>query len=134
MAENLFQLAIIFDKQDWKIRATKMAEVLLPSVIKYPGSFGIWASLLLQQNVGMNEIAIIGADHVAVTSNVLLNFFPNLIVMSAAIEDMNYPLLANKPEVATVMIYLCKNYACLPPFPEIESLNEEIRNTNKITR
>ncbi len=134
MAENLFHLAIIFDKPDWKVRAIKMLELLLPSIIKYPGSFGIWGSLLLQQNAGMNEIAIIGTDHVAVTSNVLLNFIPNLIVMSAATENKRFPLLANKPEATTVLIYLCKNYACLPPVSDIQLLMEAIDNTNKITR
>ena len=134
MAENLFQLAIIFDKPDWRVRATKMLEALLPSIVKYPGSFGIWASLLLQQNAGMNEIAVIGTDHFTVTSNILLNFIPNLIVMSAASENMKYPLLANKPEVKPVLIYLCKNYACLPPFSDLQLLIEEIGNANKITR
>lgn len=134
MAENLFHLAIIFDKTDWKVRATKMLEVLIPSIIKYPGSFGVWASLLLQQKAGLNEIAVIGTDHVAVTSNVLLNFIPNLIVMSAATANNKFPLLANKPEATPVLIYLCKNYACLPPFSDIQLLIETIGNTNKITR
>jgi len=133
MAENLFQLAIMFDKPDWKVRATKMVKGLLPSVIKYPGSFGIWASLLLQQQVGMNEIAIIGKNYVEVTSNVLLNFIPNLIVMSSTIENMKYPLLANKPQVEPVLIYLCKNYTCLAPFSDSRLLIEQINNTNKIT-
>jgi len=134
MAENLFQLAIIFDKPDWSLRATKMVEVLLPSIIKYPGSFGIWASLLLQQKAGMNEIAVIGTDHLAVTSKILLNFIPNLIVMSGTTKNMKYPLLANKPEVKPVLIYRCKNYTCSTPVSDIQLLIEQIGNTNKITR
>jgi uncharacterized protein len=133
MAENLFQLAVIFDKPDWSIRATKMLEILSSQIIKYPGSFGIWASLLLQQKVGMNEIAVIGTDHLAVTSNILLNFIPNLIVMSGATENMKYPLLANKPEVKPVLIYRCKNYACSAPVSDTQLLINEIANTNKIT-
>ena len=134
MAENLFQLASICDKADWRVRAMKMLEELLPSILKYPGSFGIWASLLLHQRAGIIEIAVIGTDHVAVTSNLLLNFIPNLIVMSSATENMKYPLLANKPEVKPVLIYLCRNYTCSLPFSDTELLIDEIGNTNKITR
>jgi len=133
MAENLFQLAVIFDKSDWSVRATKMLEILSSQIIKYPGSFGIWASLLLQQKVGMNEITVIGIDHLAITSNVLLNFIPNIIVMSGATENMKYPLLANKPEAKPALIYLCKNYACSAPFSDTQLLIKEIDNTNKIT-
>ncbi|MEO7767598.1 MAG: thioredoxin domain-containing protein, partial [Ferruginibacter sp.] len=77
MAENLFYLSVIFDKQDWRVRAEKMCEVILPSIIKYPGSFGIWASLLLQRLAGTNEIAVVGADFISISNNILLNFIPN---------------------------------------------------------
>lgn len=133
MAENLFQMAVIFDKSAWKVRAIQMLKILSPQVINYPGSFGVWASLLLQQKVGMLEMAVIGTDHLAVTSNVMLNFIPNIIVMSAATENMKSPLLANKPLVNPVLIYLCKDYTCLAPFSDTQLLLKQISETNKIT-
>jgi uncharacterized protein len=134
MAENLYRLSVIFDKPDWRVRADKMLEILSPSIIKYPGSFGIWASLLLQQVMGTNEIAVIGADHMAVSIKILLNFIPNMILISSAKENKKFPLLANKPYNESTLIYLCKNYSCLAPFSSTETLIQKIAKTNKITR
>ena len=93
MAENLYLLSIIFDKPDWRTRADKMLEILSPSIIKYPGSFGIWAYLLLQQVSGINEIAVIGPDFVRVANKILLNFIPNLILMSSATGNKGFPFI-----------------------------------------
>jgi hypothetical protein len=134
MAENLIHLSIIFDNPSWQTRANKMLEIISASVIKYPGSFGIWACLLLQQKVGMNEIAVIGGDHLEKSNNIMLNFIPNIIVMSAATENMKFPLLANKPKNSAALVYLCKNYACSAPYSDTDLLLQEMAKTNKITR
>ncbi len=134
MAENLYQLSIIFDNTDWRNRVDKMMEILSPTIIKYPSSFGIWASLLLQRLTGINEIAVIGTDFVTVSNNILLNFIPNMVIMSSATENKVFPLLANKPHNTSTLVYLCKNYACLTPFLHSDSLMREIDKTNKISR
>jgi uncharacterized protein YyaL (SSP411 family) len=133
MAENLFHLSILFDKPEWGIRAEKMLKTLDPSIVKYPGSFGIWASLLLQQLFGLNEIAVIGTDFASVSNNILLNFIPNLIMMSGPTGNNRFALMSNKPHSASTLIYLCKNYACMAPFEEHISLLRQINSTNIIT-
>ncbi|MEP7111223.1 MAG: thioredoxin domain-containing protein [Ferruginibacter sp.] len=134
MAENLYLLSVIFNIGEWRNRADKMMKILSPSIIKYPGSFGIWAALLLQQLSGLNEIAVIGTDFVSVSNKILLNFIPNMVIMSAASENKGFPLLANKPCNKTALIYLCKNYTCLTPYSDTDSLIQEIDKSNKITR
>ena len=133
MAENLFELSVIFNKTEWRLRAVKMLETLLPSIIKYPGSFAIWASLLIQQKAGTSEIAVVGQDYLAISNNIMLNFIPNIILMAAATENIIFPLLQNKLESSTALIYLCKNYACLAPYSSTDLLMDEIVKTNKIT-
>jgi len=134
MAENLFHLAIYFDKPVWRIRSATMLEKLSPTIVKYPGSFGIWSALLLQQFMGLNEIAVIGMDFALVSDKILLNYFPNTVLMAAIKENNDYPLLANKPKRDETLIYLCKNYACLTPQKSVEIVINEIGFLNKITR
>jgi len=131
MAGNLYKLAFYFDKADWRDRADKMLETVLSSVIKYPGSFGIWASLVLQQKFGINEVAVVGSNFVSVSNNILLKFIPNMIMMSAEKENNAFPLLANKPKNDNTLIYFCRNYSCLNPFSNVNSLWEEIDVANK---
>ncbi len=134
MAENLFHLAIYFDKPGWRLRSATMLEILTPTIIKYPGSFGIWAALLLQQLMGLNEIAVIGMDFALVCEKILSKYFPNTILMGTQNENIDFPLLANKPKRDETLIYLCKNYACLAPQKSIELVIKEIEFLNKITR
>jgi uncharacterized protein len=108
-------------------------KTLSPSIIKYPVSFGIWAGLLIQQLKGMNEIAVIGTDFVSESNNILLNFIPNMIIMSAEKGNNRFALLSTKPHSGLTMRYLCKNFTCLPPFTDNVSLIKEIERTNIIT-
>ena len=131
MAGNLYKLAIYFDRADWRERADKMLETVLSSVIKYPGSFGIWASLVLQQKFGISEIAVVGSNFASVSNNILLKFIPNIIMMAAETENNAFPLLANRPKNESTMIYFCRNYSCLTPFSNVNSLWEKMDVANK---
>ena len=122
MAENLLQLSIVFDNAAWKLRSNKMLKILSASVMKYPGSFGIWASLLLYQVMGINEIVVIGSNFANISKDILLNYVPNVVIMSAEHGNEAFPLLATKPSSESDYIYLCKNYCCLAPFMSINSL------------
>ena len=134
MAENLLQLSIVFDNAAWKLRSNKMLKILSASVMKYPGSFGIWASLLLYQVMGINEIVVIGSNFANISKDILLNYVPNVVIMSAEHGNEAFPLLATKPSSESDYIYLCKNYCCLAPFMSINSLFSEIEKSNKINR
>ncbi|MBC7889399.1 MAG: thioredoxin domain-containing protein [Ferruginibacter sp.] len=133
MAENLYKLSLIYDKPQWGTRAGKMWEVISPAIIQYPGSFAIWASVILQQIAGMIEIAVISMDFLPISRKILLNFIPNMILLSSQKENNNFPLLANKTGTSDTRIYFCKNFTCLAPFSDADSLLREIYKTNKIT-
>ena len=132
MAENLLLLSIVFDIPAWRSRHNKMLNILSASIIKYPGSFGIWASLLLHQVMGINEIAVIGPDFSGIANDVLLNYIPNMVIMSSAVGNESFPLLAHKSSHEQNNIYLCKNQSCLAPFLSTSSLLKEIEKANKI--
>lgn len=134
MAENLLQLSIVFDKVEWRARSNKMLKSLSPSIMKYPGSFGVWASMLLYQVMGFNEIVVIGSNFEKISSEILLNYMPNTVIMSSALGNDAFPLLAGKPSNELDNIYLCKDYSCLAPFLSTSSLFSAVERGNKIKR
>ena len=134
MAENLLQLSIIFDNAQWRERANQMIKIVSSSTLKYPGSFGKWASLLLFQVIGVNEIVVIGKNNKDISNDILLKYVPNVVMMSSEKGNESFPLLAAKPSGQSDHIFLCKNYSCLAPFLSTNALLEEIEKSNKIRR
>ncbi len=125
MAQNLLYLGVVFNKHEWVEWSRAMTYRLLPMILKYPGSFGVWALNLQNLVKGINEIAVVGEKYAEVLNDVLRIYVPNRVVQSTANETPGLPLLAGKIPGPNVLIYLCKNYSCLPPtetVPELEKL------------
>ncbi len=60
MASNLLYLSKVFDRREWAQLSQRLSNSLQENTIKYPGSFGIWASLLQLYCFEVMEIAITG--------------------------------------------------------------------------
>jgi uncharacterized protein YyaL (SSP411 family) len=121
MAGNLLKLSIIFDQQQWRSRVDKMLVAIAPAAVKYPGSFGIWASLLMQYYKGINEITVLGLGSLEVASNIQVNYFiPNKLLMAAVDTVKGFSMFDGKEGSETALIYICKKYTCFPPLPESE--------------
>ncbi|MBC7867394.1 MAG: thioredoxin domain-containing protein [Gloeobacteraceae cyanobacterium ES-bin-316] len=129
MALNLFYLAIIFDQPSWKERAVRMTGSLQQVIVRYPTSFGVWATLLQALVYGVPEIALIGENFTKMHLEILRIFIPFTIFQSATLPDKRFPLLAGKPYTAEPKFYLCKNYACQKPVSET---NELIRLLSRV--
>ncbi|MGZ3838906.1 MAG: thioredoxin domain-containing protein [Flavisolibacter sp.] len=122
MAQNLYRLSLIFDRPLWKTRAEDMVRSLGDMIAKYPTSFGVWLSLLTEMIKGTREIAIVGENRESLLVQTLGLYLPHKIIMAAAGPLPQYPLLANKGENKKTLIYLCRNYACLPPVTTVGEL------------
>ncbi len=129
MAYNLHQLAILFDEKSWSERSDLMISSLSKAVISYPGSFGIWAMLLLEKITGTNEIVIAGKDVGMIHNQVLEEYVPNRVLMATEKEDLPFPLLIGKQALVHPAIYLCRNYTCLAPVFSAKDLMLLINNT-----
>ena len=93
--------------------------------IKYPASFGIWLSGLLEFAFGTNELAIIGPQFSNVLKEVL-NLYNPLRVLMAAPGENDFPLLKGKISKSQTLIYLCHNYACQRPVESVAELEQLI--------
>jgi len=123
MADNLYHLSLYFDNSGWRERAVSIVTSLGNAIIHYPTSFGVWAVLFTELIFGTNEIAIIGENYTSIHKELLSAYIPYKILMCSGHESSLFPLLADKRAgYAPVLIYLCRNYACLHPVADAGSL------------
>jgi uncharacterized protein len=128
MAFNLQYIGVVFDITGWRERAIKMCAGLQQAVHRYPGSFGVWATIILSIVGGIAEIAIIGKDAEIVRRELLGHFIPFRVMQSAQQADNDLPLLAGKPTSPDTQIYLCKNYQCSTPVNKVSELIRLLKN------
>jgi uncharacterized protein YyaL (SSP411 family) len=119
MALNLLYLSKVFDRRDWENLAKKLSNTLQESTLKYPGSFGIWASLLQFYCFEVLEIAITGREFEKNLPTVMKKYIPNKIIQSGETNFSIFPLLADRETAIPVAFYICKNFTCLRPFYNI---------------
>ena len=122
MAWNLYYLGIVFYRQDWVDRAVGMCKALEQVVLKYPTSFGVWATLMQSLAYGIPEIALIGENFGELQKDILRTFIPYKIFQSATRPSKDFPLLDNKPYSDRPQLYLCKNYSCQNAVTEVDTL------------
>lgn len=124
MATNLLYLGIVYDIDTWKLRSAHLCEELISAILKYPGSFGIWATLLNALSYKMVEIVLSGDKYMGKHEGFLANFLPNRIFQLTSANHPDFPLLRNKPVAGLSQFFLCRDYSCQQPVTE---LNEFLR-------
>ena len=128
MAENLYYLSVVFDIRKWNELAGKMTHALLNAVLKYPTSFGIWASIIARQAYGVKEIVISGPEMIRFRQEIVKEYLPDMILQCAINPDDNFSMLKGKNSTGKTLIYLCRNHHCLAPFNQPEDFFKEIQN------
>jgi uncharacterized protein YyaL (SSP411 family) len=132
MAFNLFYLSIIFDNKIWKEKATGFLQNLSELIIKYPTSFGNWASIFIDITADVNEIAICGTGFEELRNELLSYFVPNKVLQCTNnSKDQEYLLLSQKNISTQPFVYLCRNYTCKAPVNNIPAIINEIVNNPK---
>lgn len=119
MALNLSKLSIIFNIAAWQQRVGNMLSSISVSAIKYPTSFAIWASLLQQNVININEIAVVAQNGSKMAEQILGNYIPNKILMVLTGQSGEFAMLKDKVITEQPLIYLCKNYECLYPYKTV---------------
>lgn len=122
MAYNLYQLAHIFNNEAWRQMALDLVSAISNAVLKYPGSFGVWAGLVLEIVSGTNEIVVIGEQSGKLIPEILKNFIPHRLFMATEKRDESYPFLADKQLKTKSYLYLCRNNTCQPPVFSVSEL------------
>lgn len=130
MALNLRRLGILANRPEWVERSEQMVRALATAVIKYPGSFGVWAGLLQEMTTGTLEIAVAGPEFISVSREIRTDYLPFKVMMATG-EASPWPLLEGKPVGPETQIWLCRNYACQRPVVSVEELRTLINRGNR---
>jgi uncharacterized protein len=130
MAYNLYQLAILVDNPGWREKTFKMLISLGNAIVRYPSSFGLWASLLMEVVSSSAEIAILGDNAPEMLKEVSGFYIPHKVMMASTVEMDDFPLLRDKMLTGETLIYVCKDYACLQPLNRPEKLFEQLYKIN----
>ncbi|NOT51378.1 MAG: thioredoxin domain-containing protein [Chitinophagaceae bacterium] len=124
MAKNLYHLCMLSQIGGWKGRSYGMISSLGNAIVKYPGSFGNWACLLLEMVAGTNEIALTGPGFEQLLPELLKEYVPHKIIIGSADGERNqiWPLLKKKQSTNPPSLWLCRNYTCHLPVFSVKEL------------
>jgi uncharacterized protein YyaL (SSP411 family) len=123
----LYKLGLYFDESYWKEKSGKMISSLSSAIVRYPNSFGGWACVLMEISIGTNEIVVIAEKPQDILTQVLKEYIPHKIIMSAKEGSNSFPLLSGKEKQEGVALFLCRDYACEKPVLSISALIDLIR-------
>jgi uncharacterized protein YyaL (SSP411 family) len=126
MAYNLFYLATVFNRPEWKQRSVQICNQLQNAIIRYPNSFGVWATNALALSYGVPEIALVGQNFKDLHLAFLRTFTPFKVFQVSQGDDEDFPLLSGKPSQSIPYLYLCKNYACQSPVTDVNALMRQL--------
>ncbi|HQR92130.1 MAG: thioredoxin domain-containing protein [Bacteroidetes bacterium 24-39-8] len=115
MCANLLYLSLVFDLPEFKERAMAMLGALENAIVKYPGSFGVWAGQLQIQTKGVVELAITGKNWQIQVPQVLQAYIPHKIIQWGETNLAFFPLLVGRESNEDAAFYICKDYSCKAP-------------------
>ena len=113
MANNLLILGVAYGNDKYLSLSKQTCLSLLPAILKHPGSFGVWASVVQFHLQGTRELTLLGSGVLAYLEaalplfrpNLILNISENWLTMISAISDK---IIDNQE----VTFQLCENYTC----------------------
>jgi hypothetical protein len=123
MASNLFHLGVVYGNDKYLSLSKQTYLSLLPAITKHPGSFGVWASVLLLQLVGLKELTLIGPGVLAYLEAALPLFRPNNILNISENRLTSISSISNKIiDNQQVTFQICENQTCqLYPLTDFDS-------------
>ncbi len=129
MGLNLLYLGTVFDEAGWKERAFLSTRSIQDLIRRYPGSFGLWATLLNAYTYPLYEIVLSGDFSASKHREFLGKTVPNRVFQISSVTHPMLPILRNKPVKGPAQFFLCREYACQPPVKEVAELLGLIKNS-----
>jgi len=123
MARNLYKLGLLFDHSPYIDISAQMIRNVKKLMAKYGSAYSNWAMLLLDDVMGVYEIAITGADAEAKRKEIEKKYIPNKIILGGTKGSL--PLLQDKFSAQT-RIFVCKDKTCLLPVTEATEAFKQI--------
>jgi hypothetical protein len=120
MANVLYDLGTLLDKDDYKEKSITMANNIKPDMKKYASGYANYANLMLKEIVPFYEIAIVGKDAHKKMLELNKKYVPNKLLLGS-FESSEMELLQEKYVQGSTMIYVCENKVCQFPTTNIKA-------------
>jgi len=130
---NLLKLSRLLDDKKLQETAETLAARMAEEAGEYPAGYAMFLSAVDFLNGPSGEIVVAGDPEAAETKKMLViinrTFSPNQVVVLHPPQGKDIEKLAPYTEYQTMIdnrptVYMCRNYACLKPVTEINSLNK----------
>jgi len=118
MAKSLFKLSHYFDDKHYNLTATTMLNNVKPEMQNYPSGYSNWLDLMMNYTNPYYEVAVVGEHAKQKITNLNKTYIPNKLIAGSTKEN-NMPLLKNRYNPNSTLIYVCVNKACKLPVSEV---------------
>lgn len=129
MAFNLFKYGHFMGNPDFVSMSERMAQAVIPAVARSPVNYMNWLRFFQTLSEPFYELAITGPDAVKNAAGFYKLFHPALVI-SAAQEESNLPLLAKRFRPGKNLFYVCINHQCELPFEDLNLAISRIHKTD----
>jgi uncharacterized protein YyaL (SSP411 family) len=115
------QMGYLYNQSRWTEYSQTMLNAVLPQLINYPGSFGVWALSFLNRGAFEQQIVLVGPDAKQFIEKLYnKRYLSNVLFAVSCKKDDSIGELQGKYDEQGTRIFVCQNNACLSPFTSIE--------------
>jgi uncharacterized protein YyaL (SSP411 family) len=115
MAHNLLLLGLVMENSVWRGRGEHMLQAISATAVRYPYSFGYWATLLQQFLTGFKTVVITGDPVGKYSADLKTYFLPGIFTIADQADEKKLPVQKDKLFSQEVRLYVCTAYECKPP-------------------
>ncbi len=131
MAENLFRLGTLLDREEDKKRVVSLLQNMQPSILVHPSNYYRWANLWMYQAHPFYEIVIVGQEAQQKTLEFGRNFLPNALFQFSE-RASALPLLEDRYFEGETYIYVCQNKVCNLPVMDVKKALDQLHKTEQV--
>ena len=126
LAECLLKLGTVFDRPDWRERSEQMVRSLGQALVRYPGSFGYWSRVLVQQVLGLTEITFMGPEAVAWSVPCQRLYLPQALFL--VVTSPQSVRFGDPSQFERTTVQVCRKNTCEPPVYSPNDLLIRLKN------
>jgi uncharacterized protein len=127
MAQNLFQLGTLLDKDEWKTLSRNMIQSLSHLIVSEPNYMSNWAIAYTEMRKGLAEVAFIGPDAAQLKDDFNRTFQPFALTMGTLTQS-HLALLEGKVTLNDqTTIYVCYNKTCQRPVHSVMEASGQLQ-------
>ena len=127
MAENLYKLGIMLDKENYKSLSLEMLKQTSSLVKQEAEYMSYWSYVTLTANHTTPEVVVVGNNTTDIVERFHRTYLPNKVMMYGK-EGTDLPLFEYKSEIDNKpTIYVCYNKTCKRPVHDFEAALKEMK-------